>query len=282
MTCKYCEKECKNKRSLVQHELRCVKNPNKIEVSFNLKEYNSNPRPHNNYDLIDIQKCQYCNKECKNTNSLKQHEIRCKSNPNAIKITSNFIKYNEKVKNREITKKFSNQHSKAKELGYRIEVSKETREKIGNKSRGVKWSEERKKEHSLIMSKIASENPDSYSSNNVSGRVKMYSVINTQGEIVNVKGSWELLVAEYLNINNIKWTNIINEEIYYEWNNQTRRYYPDFYLIEYDIYIEVKGYERDRDLAKWQTLKNRLLILKKDEINLIRNNNFIFSVPRGT
>lgn len=28
--------------------------------------------------------CQYCNKECKNLNSLRQHEIRCKLNPNRI------------------------------------------------------------------------------------------------------------------------------------------------------------------------------------------------------
>ena len=28
--------------------------------------------------------CKYCGKECKNLNSLKQHEIRCKENPNHI------------------------------------------------------------------------------------------------------------------------------------------------------------------------------------------------------
>lgn len=28
--------------------------------------------------------CKFCNKECKNSNSLTQHEIRCKNNPNRI------------------------------------------------------------------------------------------------------------------------------------------------------------------------------------------------------
>lgn len=28
--------------------------------------------------------CKYCNRECKNLNSLKQHEIRCKENPDRI------------------------------------------------------------------------------------------------------------------------------------------------------------------------------------------------------
>ena len=28
--------------------------------------------------------CQYCGKECKNSNSLIQHEVRCKKNPQAL------------------------------------------------------------------------------------------------------------------------------------------------------------------------------------------------------
>lgn len=39
--------------------------------------------------------CKYCGKECKNKNSLAQHEIRCKENPNRIK--SGFELYNESV-----------------------------------------------------------------------------------------------------------------------------------------------------------------------------------------
>ena len=33
--------------------------------------------------------CQYCGRECKNLNSLKQHEIRCKQNPNKIECKGN-------------------------------------------------------------------------------------------------------------------------------------------------------------------------------------------------
>ena len=35
--------------------------------------------------------CKYCGKECKNLNSLKQHEIRCKENPNNITNKGNTI-----------------------------------------------------------------------------------------------------------------------------------------------------------------------------------------------
>ena len=33
--------------------------------------------------------CQYCGKECKNKNSLAQHEIRCNNNPNKINSGNN-------------------------------------------------------------------------------------------------------------------------------------------------------------------------------------------------
>lgn len=33
--------------------------------------------------------CQYCGKECKNNNSLAQHEVRCKFNPNHIQCFGN-------------------------------------------------------------------------------------------------------------------------------------------------------------------------------------------------
>lgn len=72
--------------------------------------------------------CKHCGKVCKNKNSLAQHEIRCKENPNRIKIKSNFIEYNKLVKNG--MRKGSNQFIKAKENNYEIPtVSDETKNK---------------------------------------------------------------------------------------------------------------------------------------------------------
>lgn len=55
-------------------------------------------------DLITYT-CKYCNKICKNKNSLAQHEIRCKFNPNRLE--SAFVKFNkerDKVWNKGLTK----------------------------------------------------------------------------------------------------------------------------------------------------------------------------------
>ena len=85
--------------------------------------------------------CKYCGKECKNKNSLVQHEIRCKQNPNHIICLGN----------KGYTKghKGTNQFIKAKELGLPIpKVSQETRDKIGKIWKGKHHTEESK----LLMS----------------------------------------------------------------------------------------------------------------------------------
>ena len=72
--------------------------------------------------------CKYCEKECKNQNSLKNHERRCPRNENRV------------YKNGKLGKSGGNQYTKAKELGIEIygKQSKEAKKKISeiNKKRG--------------------------------------------------------------------------------------------------------------------------------------------------
>lgn len=126
------------------------------------------------------------------------------------------------------------------------------------------WTPERKAEQSARMKKIVLENPDSYSKSNVSGRVKMYDVIDSNGP-TKVKGLWELKVANWLNDNNIKWTNTIEPYKYY-YNNNWHLYFPDFLLLDTDELIEVKGYQTDRDLAKWKSVDKKLIVLRKKDM----------------
>jgi hypothetical protein len=57
----------------------------------------------------------------------------------------------------------------------------------------------------------------------------------------------------------------------YEWNG-VRKYNPDFYLPEYDMFVEIKGYETSRDLAKWSSVTN-LIVIKGNEIEEIKKHN---------
>lgn len=216
-------------------------------------------------------KCIFCDKIHKNKNSLVQHSIRCRYNPNKIDVVCNFINYNKKIKSGEIQKIHLNHYDKAKNLNLpKPKVSKATSEKISKSHKGKKWTDERKKIHSIVMSNVVRKNTISYSSNNVCGRTKLIECIDTYGNKTKLNGNWELLVSFLLDDLLIKWTNIIEENIIYYWEGKHRRYFPDFYLPEFDLYIEVKGYERDIDSAKWESIKGRIIIFRKKEIEIIK------------
>jgi hypothetical protein len=225
-------------------------------------------------------KCEYCKRECKNLNSLTQHKIRCKENPNRILVKSNFIEYNKKLRDNGV--KQLNHFSKAKLLGLESPImSKETREKISKSNKGKKLTDESKERISKGMARAIKENPDSYSRNNVCGRTKLMETLDSLGIPTKVNGGWEFLVSRYLDSRNIRWINKITEEFIYFWEGKERRYYPDFYLIDYGIYLEVKGYERERDLLKWETIKDRLIVIKKKEIDLIKKDLYDINLKNG-
>ena len=43
-------------------------------------------------------------------------------------------------------------------------------------------------------------------------------------------------------------------------------YQPDFYVTDWEMFIEVKGYETDLDRAKWSQFPHKLDIWKRDKI----------------
>jgi len=202
--------------------------------------------------------CKFCERICKNDNSLKQHEIRCKNNPNKIN-----------TKHTEETKKKLSKIMKIVNTNAERIWKPETIEKMKITSKIVNenyWTVEKRKQHSILMKSVVEKNPDSYSINNVSGRAKIYEYNGMK-----FKGTWELKIANILDKYNLKWTNNIKPISYY-WNGKWHLYFPDFYLIDYDKYIEVKGYQRERDIAKWSASDKPLVVLKKKEINELAKN----------
>ncbi|MBC8147224.1 MAG: hypothetical protein H8E98_04490 [Bacteroidetes bacterium] len=215
-------------------------------------------------------KCKFCNSERKNKNSLVQHQIRCKENPNKIEIvTSNFVKYVEDVRSGK--RRGSNQYIKAKELGLLPPIISETTRKIMGEKAAMALKKyysnpENRKKQSDTMKKAVSEHPESYSSNNVCGRVKSVDFVDSFGKDTKLNGKWEVKFAEFLTSKNIKWTNDVKPEPYF-WKESWHMYFPDFYLPDLDVYIEVKGYERDRDRKKWKQFPKKLVVVKQKEIN---------------
>jgi hypothetical protein len=206
--------------------------------------------------------CKHCDRVAKSVNSNVQHEIRCKENPNKI-----IVKFQARTGVKRVGYVGSNQYTKAKRLGLPTPtISDETRKKISDASKNQQWSEERRVQHSRRMKQAVEENPESYTSSN-RGRTKQieYNGIKFQGQ-------WELDFYKWAEKEGLEPTRP-DEGFKYDWNG-IRTYFPDFYIPSMDLYIEVKGYETERDRAKWLQFPKSLCIIKEREIKQIRNNCF--------
>lgn len=67
--------------------------------------------------------------------------------------------------------------------------------------------------------------------------------------------TWEVTVAKSLDENNIKW---IRPTVGFVWTEQGNKYYPDFYLPNYDVYLDPKnGYLQIKDKIKIEEAQKR-------------------------
>ena len=202
--------------------------------------------------------CTICKREI-TYNNLEKHHIAClKTQTPKIKKVRQAWNKGRPAWNRGLTKDTDDRVKRGSE-----KYSENAKLGLINFNRD-KWSDERRNNHSESMRKAALENPNSYSGGYNRGRCKSIEYSGIQFD-----SSWEVIVAKWLDKNLIKWErNTIPFE--YEWHGK-RSYYPDFYLPELDKYIEVKGYETERDKAKWSYFKKELIIIKKKEIKLIED-----------
>jgi hypothetical protein len=207
--------------------------------------------------------CIFCDREITNKGSLISHQKTCKLNPNRVIRKSNFEIYNQKVKDG-IIKKPVNQWDKTRKKGVDYILTDEIKKKIGLKHKGKKISNEQKEKLSLARSKNLEEL-------GVGGfkNIKWYKVSNINNEKFIVRGTWELKVANILNENKIIWKRKIYIS-YVDNNGVKKTYTPDFYLPDFNRYLEIKGYFSDEDKIKLN------LVTSQNKINLIfiRGKNF--------
>jgi len=198
-------------------------------------------------------KCEFCDFVGKNLNSIAQHILYCKLNPNKKKKVPSYGMLGKKGKG-------SNQYIK----GTNKPLSEETREKLRNKNKKRVWTDEERTLHSIRMKAAVKKYPESYNSSN-RGRVKQIIYKD-----IKFHGTWEVEFYKWCETNNINCVRN-SKGFRYEWNGE-RTYYPDFYLVDHDMYVEVKGYKTERDIAKWAQFPNKLItIFEKDIISIAKN-----------
>lgn len=98
------------------------------------------------------------------------------------------------------------------------------------------------------------------------GRAKKYNYTSSIAGQIKVDGTWELKVAQYLDSLKIKWERNKKRFPYINELGKDATYCPDFYVYDWDCYIEVKGYKTIKDDYKWSQFPNKLEVWNKQKL----------------
>jgi hypothetical protein len=99
------------------------------------------------------------------------------------------------------------------------------------------------------------------------GRCKKLEYHSEIAGDIKVDGGWELATAKYLDSIGVKW--LRNKKRFKYWNSIKQKestYCPDFFVKDWNKYIEVKGYKTDLDDIKWKQFKNNLEIWDRSKL----------------
>ena len=189
--------------------------------------------------------CKYCGRVCKNKNSLAQHEIRCKLNPNRIELSPICIHARSHTAwNKGLTKDNDERVRKNADSianGYKTG-------RIKNWCDGLtKDTDERLLKLSNKVSKTVLFKVKNDTWHNSFGKSKIVKYNN-----IDFHGHWEVEFAKYLDNLQIGWVRN-TDKFKYKFDNKTRYYTPDFYIPNLDLYIEIKGYPTEKDFCKWNS-----------------------------
>lgn len=163
--------------------------------------------------------CKFCNKLCKNLNSLKQHEIRCKNNPNRIRVVTppGYHNKGRKPWNYMLTKDTDDRVKKHAEL-------------VSETMKGIS-THSQTDETKLLLRELALER-------GLGGFNMRNSGVVYNG--IKLDSSYEVEVAKSLDEHLVQW--VRPKRIPYHYTDGSLHYYtPDFYLPDYDVYLDPKN-----------------------------------------
>lgn len=107
------------------------------------------------------------------------------------------------------------------------------------------------------------------------GRCKWYTMRKKDGTECKLQGMWELKYAQYLDSKGIKFRAHRGRFLYIDATGSERSYFPDFYLIETDEFIDVKseyhlrlGGDKIKRVSKQHPEIVIRLVMKQDLIDL--------------
>lgn len=193
-------------------------------------------------------KCKFCSKEFKTNSGNGLHEIQCKQNPNARSPQKGRIAWNKGLTKED--NPIIQKHSDTLVNNY----------KTGKSAVAgcAAWDRSTKSMHAIKMG---------FGGYNVNaGRSKKFRVTDSYGKEVVLQSTYELRCSEILNSLKIKW--IRPKHLPYD----SKKYFPDFYLTEYDIYLDPKNaFKAKQDQDKIQKVIDqnavRVYIVLEENLN---------------
>ena len=212
--------------------------------------------------------CKYCGKECKSLNSLKQHEPRCKFNPNRLKLYANgWPKYKKREQSSTKGKVWINDGVNHKivlkcdftkfyePIGWKLGKSEKCKQ-LSKGSLGIAKTPELEEARRAKISETMKKNPKAggYRKGSGRGHEGWYDGIFCDS-------SWELAFLVYHKDNNL-FIERCKEKREYIWNNESHSYYPDF-VTDKGI-IEIKGYDSEQWRAKYKQNSDIIVLYYKD------------------
>lgn len=192
--------------------------------------------------------CKFCSDLRKNENSLRNHERMCSKNP--AKQDSPFAKYHE--------------------LG--IKPWNKGRTDLGPAwNRGLPGTFAGRKHSEVTKKKMSDDIKKRYAAGweCKAGRCKKYEYTSPIAGNIKLDGTWELSVAKYLDTLGVSWERNKKRFEYIREDGRCSTYQPDFFVADWDLFIEVKGYETDLDRLKWEQFPHKLEVWRRSKIEQI-------------
>lgn len=242
--CENCKKECEKPAKEIKRQIKQGRKKFYCSIScsaFNLKTTTKKIKSN----------CLFCGKEIETTTH-KKHK-KCCNKLCATKYSQSFVS-NERRK--EGRRKYLLSHPPKGKTIYNL-ICAVCKNVFQNKQKHIKTCSDIC--YKKLISKLSRENPNCGGETNY----KKYKYKN-----IWMDSSWELNLAKWLDENNIKWER--NRKHVFWWtdeNNKKRRYYPDFFLLDYNVYLDTKNpYLMECDKNK---INN---VLKENNIKLLCGN----------
>jgi hypothetical protein len=198
--------------------------------------------------------CKFCHRGIKNKGSLVAHEKVCPGNP-------------ERVKYQRSPKAGAQKGSVPWNKGLSADVDVRVATTAAKNAVILKGRPGKKHTNETRM-KMSESRKRLYESGweSTAGRTKKIRYTSPIAGDVTLDGSWELRVAKHLDSIGVKWVRNKARFPYVRPDGKSSTYQPDFFVSEWNTYIEVKGYETDIDRAKWGAFPHDLQIWRKAEI----------------